>query len=305
MTGYGRAEAAIGDSDWLLAVELSGVNRKQTDIVVNLPNRLAAAETDARKRIAARISRGRINARVSLEKSGKGGGGSTELRFDKHLAEQYLAAIDSISEYSARGIEFRRVDLLRAPGVFSLEESSVEAEAALPTLFEVLDLAIDALVQMQHTEGEHLRADFVERLAIIAGTKATIAERAPQVIVTYRENLHARLHKAGLECDDLLDDDRVVREIALFADRCDISEELTRIDSHLKQFDDYLVAATRDEESGQTGDAIGRTLDFLCQELNREFNTIGSKANDSVISKCVVTLKTELEKIREQVQNVQ
>ena len=305
MTGYGRAEAAIGDSDWVLAVELSGVNRKQTDIVVNLPNRLAAAEADARKRIAARISRGRINARVTLEKNGKGGTGNTELRFDKDLAEQYFAAIDSISEYASRGIEFRQIDLLRAPGVFSLEESSVEAGAALPTLFEVLDQALDALLQMQHTEGEHLRADFVERLKVIADTKAAIAARAPQVLETHRENLLARLHKAGLESDDLLADDRVVREIALFADRCDISEELTRIDSHLKQFDDYLAAAMSDEKSGESGDAIGRPLDFLCQELNREFNTIGSKANDSEISKGVVTLKTELEKVREQVQNVQ
>jgi len=305
MTGYGRAEAAIGDSDWLLAIELTGVNRKQTDIVVNLPNRLAAAEADARKRIAARISRGRINARVTLEKNGKGGGGNAELRFDKKLAEQYLAAIDSISEYASRGIEFRQVDLLRAPGVFSVEESSVEAETALPTLFEVLDQALDRLVQMQHAEGEHLRADFVERLTVIADTKNAIAERAPTVIETYRENLHARLQKAGLESDNLLDDDRVVRELALFADRCDISEELTRIDSHMKQFDDYLAAAVSDAKNGETGDAIGRPLDFLCQELNREFNTIGSKANDSGISKCVVTLKTELEKVREQVQNVQ
>ncbi len=303
MTGYGRAEAALGDAaDWVLAVELSGVNRKQTDIALNLPNRLAALESEVRKRIAAAISRGRISARVTLEIAGgrgndnSGGASSVRLRFDRALAEQYLDALRSVAVDSVR--EVRAGDLLRAPGVFQLEENTIEADDILPDLLAVVDAALAALTQMQDIEGQHLRQDFEARLESIATTTAQIAERAPQVLVANRENLHDRLTKAGLEPEGLLDDERIVREIALFADRCDISEELTRIESHLKQFHSYLKAAADDE-------AVGRPLDFLCQELNREFNTIGSKANDAEIARHVVNLKTELEKVREQVQNVQ
>ena len=304
MTGYGRAEAAHGD--WLVTIELSSVNRKQTDIAINLPGRLAAAEADVRKRIAAAVSRGRVNARITLDANGAAhatGAGSSKakLSFDKDLAEQYLAAIDSITRDGDRPVEFRPVDLLRAPGVFSLEEETVETEEVLPDLLRVVDEALGALMKMQDTEGQHLRSDLLDRLDTIAASKAAIAERAPQVVVSHRENLLARLQNAGLEIEVDLEDERIVREIALFADRCDISEELTRIDSHLQQFSDYLAQ----DAEGAAPEPVGRPLDFLCQELNREFNTIGSKANDSVISKHVVALKTELEKVREQVQNVQ
>ena len=299
MTGYGRAEATLGDGDdWVVAVELSGVNRKQTDIAVNLPNQLAALEPDVRKRLAAAISRGRITARVSLGMAGGGGkGGETRLCFDKDLARQYLDALNSVAMIPAN--EVRAGDLLRAPGVFQLEEASVEPEEVLPGLLTVVDEALVALVRMQEAEGKNLRADFEERLNAIAETMEQISARAPGVLVAHRQNLHERLSKADLDVKSMLDDERIVREIALFADRCDISEELTRIDSHLQQFRGYLDNAT------DSGEAVGRPLDFLCQEFNREFNTIGSKANDAEIARHVVALKTELEKIREQVQNVQ
>ena len=299
MTGYGRAEATLGEGgDWVVAVELSGVNRKQTDIAVNVPNQLSALEPDVRKRLAAGISRGRITARVTVGLAGGGGGsGESRLRFDKDLAEQYLEALRSVAYIPAS--EVRAGDLLRAPGVFQVEEASVEPEEILPDLLAVVDEALVALVQMQEVEGKNLRADFEVRLNTIAKTVEKISVRAPQVLVTHRENLHERLRKAELDVESILDDERIVREIALFADRCDISEELTRIDSHLKQFHGYLDEAT------DSGEAVGRPLDFLCQEFNREFNTIGSKANDAEIARDVVALKTELEKIREQVQNVQ
>jgi uncharacterized protein (TIGR00255 family) len=299
MTGYGRAEAILGDGgDWVVAVELSGVNRKQTDIAVNLPNQLAALEPDVRKRLAAGISRGRITARVTVGQAGGGGAsGESRLRFDKVLAEQYLDALRSVAMDS--GNEVRAGDLLRAPGVFQLEEASVEPEEILPDLLTVVDEALVALVQMQEAEGKNLRADFEMRLNVIAETVQNVSARAPQVLVVHRENLRERLSKADLDVESMLDDERIVREVALFADRCDISEELTRIGSHLQQFRSYLDEAT------DSGEAVGRPLDFLCQEFNREFNTIGSKANDAEIARHVVALKTELEKIREQVQNVQ
>ena len=299
MTGYGRAEASVGDGgDWVVAVELSGVNRKQTDIAVNLPNQLAALEPEVRKRLAAGVSRGRITARVTLETAGGGGaGGEIRLRFDKSLAEQYREALRSVALSAAD--EVRARDLLRAPGVFQLVEAGIEPDEVLPDMLRVVDEALVAFVQMQEAEGRNLRADLDERLNTIAATKEEICARAPEVLKGHREALHERLSKADLEIESLLDDERIVREIALFADRCDISEEVTRIDSHLNQFRDYL------DQAADSGEAVGRPLDFLCQEFNREFNTIGSKANDAEIARLVVALKTELEKIREQVQNVQ
>ena len=316
MTGYGRAEAPLGArGDRVAAVELSGVNRKQTDIAVNLPSQLSALEPELRKRLAASVSRGRITARVTVGPAGGGGsGGDKSLRFDRELAGQYLDALRSMALDSAA--EIRAGDLLRAPGVFQLEEADAAPDEILPELLDVVDAAVLALVKMQQAEGENLRADLAKRLDSIAATAAEISARAPQVLVGHRQNLHQRLSKAGLELgadsESLLDDERIAREIALFADRCDISEELTRIDSHLQQFRGYLGsgggtdadASTKTEAETET-EAVGRPLDFLCQEFNREFNTIGAKANDAEIARHVVALKTELEKIREQVQNVQ
>ena len=146
---------------------------------------------------------------------------------------------------------------------------------------------------MRRAEGGHLKADFVERLDRLAGFARTIADDAPQRLPRQRELLHKRLRDTGLEMD--LGDERLIKELALFADRCDVSEELTRLDSHFAKFREYLEA----------DEAPGRALDFLCQELFREFNTIGSKANDAGIAQTIVEAKTEVEKIREQVQNVE
>ena len=146
---------------------------------------------------------------------------------------------------------------------------------------------------MQDAEGSHLKDDLEQRLKFVETELEVIASSSPQVVERYRKTLHQRLEEAGLEID--LNDDRLLREIGLFADRCDISEEITRARSHIKQFRTYM----------ESGEAVGRSLDFLCQELNREINTIGSKANDAEIAQHVVETKTELEKIREQVQNIQ
>ncbi len=288
MTGYGHGEA--GDDTWQITAELSGVNRKQTDIAVNLPGRLVDLEPDLRRRIASRISRGRINARISLERRGAGAG---QLRVDETLARQYVEAARRVSEATGADLRIAAADLFRAPGVFQMEEIEADPEALRGLVEQATDAALSKLIAMQEEEGRHLRADLEARLSFIAEHIDAVAARAPEVITTHRKNLFSRLENAGLQLD--LDDERILREIGLFAERCDISEELTRIDSHLKQFRRYF----------EDGHAVGRPLDFLCQELNREFNTIGSKANDAGIAQRIVNAKTELEKIREQVQNVQ
>ncbi len=288
MTGYGRAEGVIGEEN--VTIELTSVNRRQADIVLHLPNRLTEIETALRKQVAAQVSRGRVTASVKFEPLGRAEG---RLRVDEGLAREYLAALKRIAAETGEPLNLNAADLLRAPGIFTVEDAPSEPDSLLQPLSELLDTALQAWIAMQETEGSHLRTDMEGRLATLAAEADAIRELAPQVAVNYRKNLFKRLQDSGLDIN--LDDDRVLKEIGIFADRSDVSEELTRIDSHLKQFHAYL----------RQGEAVGRPLDFLCQELNREFNTIGSKANDSGIAQRVVNAKTELEKVREQVQNIQ
>lgn len=288
MTGFGRGEATV--DQWKINVELSGVNRKQIDVSVNLPSALVELEGDLRRTVTESISRGRVTVRVNLEHTGNR---AAELAFDEELARQYIEAAKTLSALGEIETRLTAADLFRAPGLFRLEDSEVDASDLRDTLLEAVGDGLNRLSEMQTQEGEHLRADLIARLNAIEEEVRQIAELSPKVPAAHRENLMKRLRESGLEVD--LDDDRVLKEIGLFADRCDISEELTRIDSHLAQFRTYL----------ENDEPVGRSLDFLCQEFNRELNTIGSKANDADIAQGIVRSKTELEKIREQVQNVQ
>lgn len=288
MTGFGRGEAAT--DEWKIEIELSGVNRKQLDIGINLPSTLAELEGEAKKLISDAISRGRVGGKVTL---GHTGGTSSHLIFDESLAQQYISAAKTLSEEGGIETRLTAADLFRAPGLFKIEESNASADDLREPLLTALSEAIAQLTSMQESEGEHLRSDLLARLDAIMGEVDVVREIAPRVPESHREHLHKRLQESGLEID--LNDDRVLREIGLFAERSDITEELTRIDSHVAQFRSYL----------ESDEPVGRPLDFLCQEFNRELNTIGSKANDADIAQRIVNSKTELEKIREQVQNVQ
>lgn len=288
MTGFGRGDATV--DQWKISVELSGVNRKQIDVSVNLPSALIELEADVRRAVTNSISRGRVSVRVNLEHTGNR---SAELAFDEELARQYIDAAKTLTALGEIETRLTAADLFRAPGLFRLEDSEVDASDLRNAVLEAVTNALTRLGEMQKQEGEHLRTDLIERLNAIESEAKQIAALAPQVPQTHRENLMKRLRDSGLEID--LDDERVLKEIGLFAERCDISEELTRIDSHLAQFRTYL----------DSDEPVGRPLDFLCQEFNRELNTIGSKANHADIAQGIVRSKTELEKIREQVQNVQ
>tara|TARA_R110000850_G_scaffold51455_14_gene124973 strand:+ start:257 stop:1123 length:867 start_codon:yes stop_codon:yes gene_type:complete len=288
MTGFGRGESTT--DEWKIDIELSGVNRKQVDISINLPNSLSELESDARKLIADSISRGRIGVRINLNHTG---GTENHLVVDEKLAAQYVEAAKSLS--ASTGIETRltAADLFRAPGLFRIEETNADPSDLKAPLFDAINQALEQLISMQQQEGEHLRTDLLSRIDAIMSEVDKIRKLAPSVSKTYRDNLHARLKESGLDID--LTDERLLREIGIFAERSDISEEMTRIDSHVTQFRSYLAS----------DEPVGRPLDFLCQEFNRELNTIGSKANDAAIAQGIVNSKTELEKIREQVQNVQ
>ena len=288
MTGFGRGEATA--NGWAVEAELAGVNRKQLDVAVTLPAGIAELEPEIRGILTESTSRGRIGLKVSLCHTD---GSDTRLVFDRELARQYIAAAKTISEDSGIDPRLTAADLFRAPGIFRIDEDGADPEDVREALVGAVENALVQLVRMQKEEGENLRVDLLSRIDHIVSEVGEIRKIAPRVPQQHRENLHKRLADSGIEID--LDDERILREFAVFSERSDISEELTRIDSHVGQFRSYL----------QSEEPVGRSLDFLCQEFNRELNTIGSKANDAAIAQHIVNAKTELEKIREQVQNVQ
>jgi len=289
MTGFGRAEHA---TDHVLArVEISSVNRKQADIVFNLPRELGEIEAGLRKLVLARVSRGRVNVQINLEAAGNIS--DTVISLDSPRAQALEAAFTELSDVLNRPIVPTAQDFLRSPGVFQFEDSGYDSELSLEAIEPALEAALDRLVEMRSREGADLKTDILERLDILEKEALAIGKKSPQVAARQRELLTQRLRDGGIELD--LNDERLLKEVALFAERCDITEETTRLASHFARFRETL----------ELPEAIGRPLDFMCQEINREFNTIGSKANDSGIAQHVVTSKTELEKIREQVQNIE
>lgn len=290
MTGYGRGECAR--DGFKVTVELSSVNRKQGEISVALPRELEVLEAQIRDVINRSISRGRLTARVSVHAAD--GRTSAQVRVNEALAKAYVREFNRLAKEMKLAGPVTLDMLARAPGVFETDEEMAEAEDFWPAVEKALQTALATLLKMREREGAHLAKDLSARIGIMRKTVAQVQKRAPEVQARYREQLVQRVKSAGLEAPGV-DDERLLKEIVYFADRSDVSEELTRLQSHFQQFNDCLNST----------EPVGRTLDFLAQEMNREVNTLGSKANDSEISRAVVTLKTELEKFREQAQNVE
>ncbi|HUK81648.1 MAG TPA: YicC/YloC family endoribonuclease [Verrucomicrobiae bacterium] len=287
MTGYGRGECAREGLKF--TVELNSINRKQSDIAVNLPKELIELEPRIRDEINAHLSRGRINAVVAYHRSAA----EERVELDEALAQAYLRAIQKLQRKTKLNGPVTLDTILRAPGVLKLAETAVDADALWPSVETALKKALAQLVRMREKEGKFLANDLADRLDIFVAGVEQVRKSAPETVKRYREQLHARVKEAGLDVP--LDDERLLKEVVIFADRCDISEELTRLGSHLNQFRDCL----------KSDEPVGRTLDFLAQEMNREINTIGSKANAAEVSQEVVKMKAELEKIREQIQNIE
>jgi len=287
MTGYGRATAVLGART--LTVQVSSVNRKTLDLAISLPEEWEPLEPAIGEAVRAVASRGKINVRLELT-------GSEAVRELAWSDDTVSAALDKLAAYSARrGIAFvPTTELLWS--IASAQRKQVElpdAEEARPVVLPALGEALHAFAEMRAREGATLLADLLARLALLRQHLEEVAARAPLVAPAYREILGKRLREAGLEI--AVDDERILKEIAIFADRCDISEELTRFRSHLDQFEALL----------RSPGEIGRKAEFLLQELGRETNTTGAKANDLAISRRVIELKNELERIREQIANVE
>lgn len=288
MTGYGRGEASNNGNKF--TVELNSVNRKQNDVLVTLPREVAELEPRVRDLINTQVSRGRLTVVIAHHATGSGGG---QLALDRQLARTYYDSMVALQKELGAVGEITIETVLRAPGVLRIPEEQIDTEEAWPHVETALKTALRELVKMREREGKHLAKDLIHRLKMLRECVRQIRSLQPGVVKRYRQNLHERIQKAGIDLP--IEDDRLLKEVIVFADKCDITEELTRLESHFAQFAHHL----------RKNEPVGRTLEFMSQEIAREFNTIGSKANDVEISQLVVTCKAELEKIREQLSNIE
>ena len=286
MTGYGRGQSVHEGAKF--TVELNSVNRKQSDVVASLPRELAELEPRVRDVINAGITRGRLTVVIAFH-----AGKSTpqNLALDRQLARVYFDAMRDLQKELGAAGEIGIETVLRAPGVLKAPEEQLSPETAWPHVEAALRDALSDLLKMRDREGRHLARELRKRLAIVRAAVKKIQKLQPGVVKRHQHQLWERIRRAGIDLP--MDDDRLVKEVVVFADKSDVTEELTRIASHFEQFEHHLA---KDE-------AVGRTLEFMCQEIGREFNTLGSKANDAEISQLVVVCKAEMEKIREQIQN--
>lgn len=286
MTGYGRATAALGTQT--LTVQVNSVNRRGLDLTLSLPDEwqhFEAAVGDAVRKVALR---GKVHVAVEVE-----GRNAASPDWDQEAIAATLEQLAKVAE--GRGIRFEPTgELLWQIASAQRTGTKLPAdEATARTLLKALHEALRGLSVMRAKEGEVLLVDFLGRLEKLHVAVEAIAQRAPHVTGTYREQLLQRLRQAGLALD--LNDERVLKEVALFADRCDVTEEITRLKSHFTQFRELLRA------DGE----IGRKAEFILQEIGREIHTIGSKANDLAIAQRVIEFKNELERVREQIANVE
>ena len=288
MTGYGKGE--VRQDDITVTVEIKTVNHRYADISVKLPRSFLALENVIRKQVGAVVGRGKIDVYVNYELAGEARGMP---KLDNDLATAYHRLFVELEGELKLQDSIAVSDIIGQKDVVQVEEAQVQEEAMASCLRSATASALDNLMAMRAAEGEETRKDIMARLDATEAILAQIECRAPQVPVEWQERLTERLQR--LQQNVEWDPQRIAQEIAVFADRCDISEEITRFKSHLVQFrgmfDDH--------------DPVGRRMDFLVQELNREVNTMGSKSNDAELTKAVVMLKAELEKIREQVQNIE
>ena len=290
MTGYGRAEATYATRRYL--VEIKSVNNRFCDISVRMPRGYAVLETKIREKITDKLIRGKIDVFVTIEDVGDG---NSTVEMNEGLAKAYSEAIKKISELTGREDNADAYQIGRIPDVLVARANSLTPEEAGAELLPVLDQAIEDILKMRGIEGEKLVSDLLTKVGAFESMHAAVKLRAPMVPKEYKERLMQRIEDLLDEKANLVyDETRREAEVAVFADKCAIDEELTRLSSHMNQLRETL----------QAPGSIGKRLDFILQEMNREVNTIGSKANDITITNYVLDMKTELENIREQIQNL-
>jgi uncharacterized protein (TIGR00255 family) len=285
MTGYGSGESSASGARCV--VECASVNRKGLEVACQLPREFAALEIPIRDVISRHVARGRVNVNVTITSTDACG----TIEINRPLARDLLREIRALQKDLSLTGEVNVNTLLALPGVIRTpQQTSADYE---PLVLRALKSAIEALTTMRAKEGKSLHRDLAKRLAFLRKSRARMTRMTPEIVKRYRAELHTRIARSGVEIN--IDDSRLASEIALFAERCDVSEELTRLDSHFAQLEEKLDAT----------EPVGRALEFITQEIFRELNTLGSKAGDSALTRIVVESKVELDKIREQVLNVE
>ena len=288
MTGFGRCEIQSGEKKF--TVEMKGVNHRYLDVNICMPKKLYFFETAIRSYLKKYIQRGKVDIFVTYEDLSEG---QMSLKYNEALASEYLDYFRQMEEKFGLENDVRISALSRYPEVFTMEEQDVDEEEMWNGLREALDGACVQFVSARETEGEKLREDLIGKLDDMKAVVEKIEERSPQILSEYREKLEEKVKE--LLADTQIDESRIAAEVVLFADKICTDEEIVRLKSHIDHMKSTL----------QAGEGIGRKLDFIAQEMNREANTILSKANDLTVSNYGIDLKTEIEKVREQIQNIE
>ena len=287
MTGFGRAKNEVNDR--IYTVEIKAVNHKYTDISIKGPRFFSHLEDKIRKKISTVISRGKIDIFIGFENySDKG----VNIKFNTNLAKAYIDELMNLSEITGIENRINSLDILRLPEVLKIEEDN-ETDTIETELMSTVDMALNKFIEMKQIEGEKLVSDMKNRIVEISNKVKEISEYSAGLVEEYVVKLESRIKE--LLKTDVVDETRLAQEIVIYSDKCSIEEELTRLNSHIIQFQKLL----------ESDSPVGKKIDFLIQEMNRETNTIGSKANCLEITNRVILIKTEIENIREQVQNIE
>ena len=291
MTGYGRGEA-MGE-DLTVTVELRSVNNRYLDCTVKMPRAYLFAEDALKERIQNKVGRGKVDVFVNVAHTG---GADMEVTVNESLAKSYIEALRKLYEIDGGNYIKKSgyaADLARFPDVLTVEKKEEDQERAKSLLLEAMERALDDFNAMREREGEKLREDVLGRASEIEVLTGKVEERSPGIVADYRARLAAKM--AEVLHNNQIDESRILTEAAIYADKVAVDEETVRLRSHISQLRLML----------EQGGGVGRKLDFLVQEFNREANTIGSKCNDIETSRYVVDIKAEIEKIREQIQNIE
>ena len=288
MTGFGRAEAVSKERK--VSVELKSVNHRYLDLNIKMPKRLSYFEGEIRNVMKTYIRRGKVDVFITYEDYTMGG---MALKYNAELAKEYLGYLNQMSEELGIENDIRVSTLSRYPDVFTMEEQAPDEEELWSFLEGPLHEACRKFVETREREGANLKHDLLEKLNGLEEKLDVVEKRSPEVVKAYREKLEAKMHE--LLDDNQIDDSRIAAEVILFSDKICNDEETVRLRSHIHGMRKIL-----DESEG-----VGRKMDFMAQEMNREANTILSKSNDLTVSNAAIDLKTEIEKIREQIQNIE
>lgn len=288
MTGFGRCELA--NEQRRITVELKSVNHRYLDVNIKMPKKLNVFENAIRNLLKNYIQRGKVDIFITYEDFTEN---RMTLRYNQELASEYVGYVKKISEFFGLENDLTSTKLSRYPEVFAMEEQTLDEQQLWELLSPAVSQACQQFVEARTTEGENLKADLLEKLDEMQGYVEQLKERAPQILEEYREKLKSKVEE--LLGDTKLDESRLAVEITIFADKICTDEELVRLSSHISGMKEALLA----------GGSIGRKLDFIAQEMNREANTILSKSNDLTVSGIGIELKTDIEKVREQIQNIE